>query len=213
MQVNLPGIYSFYFYLAGNSILSRRRKFLGIGLGVLLCFALVYGVWVARNYKVFNKLLFSINFSSAWVANKPHKTTLSQRYVVRYKDESLAFIHRVKNNPSQYFKLCLERAKIFLFKPYYEGVSSRNKIISGILFYVLYPLGILGLGMKVVQRDKLALLIFLYLASTSALHILTVVDGELRHRLPIELFIGIFACFGLDLVIRNIRQQRRLPQR
>lgn len=201
----------FIFFWMAAIFLKQQRKAGRIIFGVLLSFVLIYGVWVVRNYRIFNRVLLSLNFDAAWQVNKPHKRVLAKRYLQRYGNPATAFLYRVKFNPEDYLLRCKERARIFVLEPSYEGVSGRNRVVSRILFYSLFPLGYLGLVIMALKRDKISLLILLFVIIMTLLHILTVVDGELRHRLPIELFMGIFACFGIRWLGTVLKAKEKCP--
>lgn len=188
----------FIFIWLFSVFLNQKRKLVIAMLGVFLPLCLLSGLWAIRNYKVFNRVLFSINYRSFRTGIKLWEYDPSESYLKRYKYLPLALINWVKDNPGIYLKFCKERFVTFLFEAYPQGVSNRNKIVSSLIFYTVFPLGYLGILREVRKKNKLAILILLYILSTTLLHILTIVDGELRHRLPIELFMGIFASFAIS---------------
>jgi len=188
---------------------SESRKALIFIPIIFLCFLLIYGVWVIRNYLVFHEILFSIDYSSAWNANRPGDSNEEFKYIHEYKSQKLAFFNLVKDNPRRYFNLCMARLKTFLFKPCVDGVSTRHKIVSSFIFFTIYPLGYLGLYQALREKNKMALLVLLFIIPTVILHVLTIVDGELRYRLPIELFILIFASSGLRAVLDFVKLKKR----
>lgn len=197
----------------------QRDKMIILVSTIFLSFSLVYGIWVIRNYKVFNRILFSVDSRAAWEANRPSDINEVVEYRKKYKDEGSALINWVKRNPKRYLILCVERLKTLFFKPCVDAVSLRHKIVSTFLFFVIYPLGYIGIFKALKEKKEIALLGLLYIGSKSIFLILTSIDldGELRYRLPVELFITIFAAYGLNflwerhnLLIRLKRQWRTI---
>jgi len=181
----------------------ERRKML-ISASIIFClFLLVYGTWIIGNYKAFPRILFfeisrSVWWETNWLPSDINKVT---EYRNKYKDGYTAFINWVKENPKQYFRLCTRRLKTFLFKPYADGVSFRHKVVSSLIFFTIYPLGYLGIAKAFRERKRIATLTLLFISSTIILHVLTSIEGELRYRLPVELFITMFAAYGLSIAL------------
>lgn len=195
--VFIPFIFIWLTYV----FIDQKKKLLIITLGAFLSFALICSIWIIRNYRIFNRPLFSIDYSMVLAKNMPVEAVRSGGYSkILGSGGVLHFINWVRNNPRQYFEFTKTRFKLFIFKAYPEGVSRRNKIVSSIIFYVVFPLGCLGIIAEVIRKQKLSFLILLYILSTAVLHILTGIDSELRYRYPIEVFMGIFACYGVSLI-------------
>ena len=183
----------------------EKRKMLILLFTIFLSFSAVYGIWIIRNYKVFHRISFSVDTSAAWKANRPSNINEVVKFRNKYKNEGTAFINWVKRNPRQYFNLCIKRLKSLLFEPCVKGVTFRHKAASSFIFFFIYPLGYLGIAKAVRERKKIAFLALLFITSTVIFHSLTIIDGELRYRLPVELFITIFAAYGLCVILDLFR--------
>jgi len=183
-----------------------RRKMLILFVAIFMSFSLVYGTWVARDYKaILSQFILSISKAS-WEAKDMHGLNKVFRHYEKeeYRKEIITFINWIREDPIKIFNRCAQQFKIFLFKPCAEGVSLRHKVVSSFIFFTIFPLGYLGLGLAMKERKKIAFLAFLFIVSMiifHSCHFLTILDGELRYRLPVELFITIFAAYGLNAIL------------
>ena len=181
-----------------------RRKMLISLITIFMSFSLVYGTWVARDYKaILSQFILSISKAS-WETKDLRELRKIPRYQEECKKEIIIFINWIRENPRKIFNRCAQQFKIFLFKPCAEGVSLRHKAVSSFIFFTIFPLGYLGLGCAMKERKKIAFLAFLFIVSMiifHSCHFLTILDGELRYRLPVELFITIFAAYGLNAIL------------
>lgn len=184
-----------------------KKRLLVSCLGVFLSFSLLTGLWLIRNYKVFNQIIFSRDYQLVVAKDVSKPAYQFDRYVEKHEDEGAAFFDWVKDNPGKYYKLCLSRLRIFLFKPYPEQVTLRHRIVSAAIFYLVFPLGYFGLAVSLLKRNKLALLMAFFILSVSVTHILTGQEAELRYRLPIEILLGIFASFAAVNIVNKFRQK------
>jgi 4-amino-4-deoxy-L-arabinose transferase-like glycosyltransferase len=203
--VFIPFVFAWLIIVFSN----QKKELLVTAFSIFLSFSFVCGLWVFRNYKIFNRIFFSKEYKIVLAKSMREGYPSSDKYMKEYKNEELAFINWVKGNTWQYLRLCKKRLITFVLKGHTKGVSLRHKIVSSIIFYVVFPLGYLGIIAKIRERKEIPLLILLYIFSTTTLHILTYLDGELRYRLPIELFMGVFACYGFS-VIANL-SKRLIP--
>jgi 4-amino-4-deoxy-L-arabinose transferase-like glycosyltransferase len=205
----IPFIFAWLFH----SFFDKKKELLITLFYLFLSFSLIYGPWVVRNHKIFKRILFSVDYYVVWepVNSPPEYKEILSNLKAKGEFSGSAFIRWIGKNPGQYFKLCKERLVIFLFSGHTKNFSLRNRIISIPIFYTVFPLGYLGIIVAVIKKNRLATLIFLYILSTAILHILTNVDGEgLRYRLPIELLLGIFACYGIEIIV-SLREKLRIP--
>lgn len=195
-----------FIWLAAVLVKDRRRLFISC-LGVFLSFSLLTGLWLLRNYRVFNQIIFSRDYQLV-VAKEVSKPVYKfERYIEEYPDQGAAFFKWVKDNPGKYFRHCLSRLNIFLFKPYPEDVTLRHRIVSAAIFFLVFPLGYFGLIVSLIRRNKLALLLGLFILSITTAHILTGQEAELRYRLPIEILLGIFASFAVVSIANKFKQR------
>jgi hypothetical protein len=193
----------------------QKRKILLLLFTVLTSFSLVYGIWVVRDYRAISReIIFSVS-KTAWEAKKNSDLNKDKISNGICKDsitaEVIPFINWIKENPKQYFKRCVTQLKIFLFMPYAEGVSLRHKIVSSLIFFTIYPLGYLGIAKAAGEKKDIALLALLFIGSMTIFHTFhfsTLLDGELRYRLPAELFITIFAAYGVSALTDFLHSSR-----
>ncbi len=200
----------FVFIWLAIVLFKDKNKLFKSWLVVFISLSLVIAPWVARNYRLFHKVLFSTDYQLVVAKGVYNFYPEFKTYALGYEDAGEVFLNWVKENPAKYYKACLERLKIFLFKPYPFDVSLRNRIVSSVIFYLIFPLGIFGLILSLKSCNKPALLIFLFILSVSVTHILTDLDGELRYRIPIEMVLAPFAFYGLKTILslkgRHLRQ-------
>ncbi|RJO65697.1 MAG: hypothetical protein C4540_00225 [Candidatus Omnitrophota bacterium] len=186
------------------------KKRMWIGLAVLCASTvLLFIPWLARNYALFGKPVFSSDYSivlakSITLADRGQ----AEKYLVNNRAPVSHFIRWVFKRPSRYLAATRGRFTTFFFDAYPQGVSGRHQFIAHIIFYLIFPLGYIGLLVEVWRRQKLPLLIFLFIASTVFVHILTDIDGELRYRLPTEIFLGIFAWYGIMFLSYILRKEK-----
>ncbi|MEW6075162.1 MAG: glycosyltransferase family 39 protein [Candidatus Omnitrophota bacterium] len=186
-----------------------KKKMLA-GLAVLCAtIAFLFMPWLIRNYALFSKPVFSSDYSIV-LAKSISLSDPDQagRYLVNNRAPVSHFIRWALERPSRYLSATKKRFSTFFFDAYPQGVSGRHQFIANIIFYLIFPLGYIGLLVEVWRRQKLPLLIFLFIASTVFVHILTDIDGELRYRLPTEIFLGIFAWYGIMFLSYILRKEK-----
>lgn len=195
--------------------LHRKRRLLTITFGLFLSFSLIYSLsliinpWIFHRFSVYGVIKDGLHGLDGEL---PVRSPEIRKYREQYDDrdnQELFYTLWLKDNPGQYFNFCKQRLKTFLFKACPEGVSLRHKAVSSFIFYLIFPLGYLGIIAEVIKRQRLPLLILFYILATTALHVLAGLDGELRYRLPIELFMCMFApggaCIGIKLWKRLVK--------
>ncbi|MFH1478810.1 MAG: glycosyltransferase family 39 protein [Candidatus Omnitrophota bacterium] len=193
----------FIFFWLVKMFYQEKCRIIVLTATIFLSFSLVYGVWVIRDHRV---LFAEVSRAACWHTNwSLFDTNNFGTYNIKYKDQGDAFINWVKENPRQCIDISLKRLKILLFQPCVNVVSFRHKVVSRFIFFTIYPLGYLGIAKAIRKKNKIAILILLFISSTIILHALISIEGELRYRLPVELFISIFAAYGLNAVFGTLQ--------
>jgi len=189
-------------WLAGASFNRKRPVFTGTA-AFLLAFILIYGPWVAYSQEDVIIPLAASFSESAWKAETVSEETSMVVRPENLGDEVSGFFDMVRGDTGSFLGRILKQFRYFALTPSAKGVSKRHEVISGLIFFIFYPLGIFGLAASCKKRDRIGYLALLFVTSSvifHSFHYLTLFDGELRYRLPVEFILMIFAAFGIGVL-------------
>ncbi|MBN1871953.1 MAG: glycosyltransferase family 39 protein [Candidatus Omnitrophica bacterium] len=209
--VFIPFIFIWMFFV----MMGNKKRMLKYIFVIFIVSALLYTPWLVYSYEsVVTPTLMSIS-KSGWEADDYNETERIEFSPEVYREEVDSFVIWLFKNPKYFVKRIIEQFRIYFLTPYAKGVSLRHKITSTLIFLVLYPLGYLGLIVSIIQRQKIGYLVLLFVLSMvlfHSLHFLTVADGELRYRLPLELFITIYAANGMVSIYNIFRKEKETEE-
>jgi len=101
----------------------------------------------------------------------------------------------IRENPGRYLSVCLARLRTE-FGPYTGEMSPRNRLISTVVWLLIFPAGLYGLWQSRGNMSAQFALFVLIAEFTFATFITE--EPYLRYRLPVDLLLTAFAGFSYD---------------
>ena len=223
---------------------ARARRLRTAAVWLVIC-ALVISPWVIRNYRLFGRVLFTTDFAHIlWLGNNPwsngtysdaggmriffradpafRKSIEGAPELVQYDRFFAAARRFIAEDPAAYARLTLSRLHAFVWFSPNAGVTyaASEQRLYKTFFVLLLALGAAGFvltwkdGTPARRRD--ALLLVAAVAGIAVVHALTAIN--LKHRVPLELVLSIFAADPVSRILgwaaaRRPRSQGALRRR
>jgi len=197
----------------------RGRGVRTAAVWLVVC-ALLISPWLIRNYRLFDRVLFTTDFAHiVWLGNNPwsngtysdaggtrvffradpsfRRTIEGAPELVQY-ERFLAEARRfIVEEPASYARLTLSRLHAFVWFSPNAGVTytASEQHLYTIFFALLLAFGVTGLMLTwkdgTGERRRDVLLLVASVAGIAIVHALTAIN--LKHRVPLELVLSIFA--------------------
>jgi hypothetical protein len=127
---------------------------------------------------------------STWTASDEERERYAQYLERSGQNELRATLLWISENPGTYLQVCLARLRTE-FGPYTGEMSPRNRLISTIVWLLVFPAGFYGLWLS--RRDPTAQFAALVVLAVFTFATFVTEEPYLRYRMPVDLLLTAFA--------------------
>jgi hypothetical protein len=127
---------------------------------------------------------------STWTASNEERERYAQYLSRAEQNELRAALLWIQENPGRYLQTCLARLRTE-FGPYTGQMSPRNRLISTVVWLLVFPAGFYGLWL--CRRDPTAQFAALVILAVFTFATFVTEEPYLRYRLPVDLLLTAFA--------------------
>jgi len=187
-------------------------------IAMMAVFLSLMSPWVIGNYIVLKRFvpLSTMGGRVLWEGNNPQNLSGGPCHYFPLQSDGLdeveidrmyrdSAIKTIKNNPKAFLKRCgrkfLRFWNVRLNTDNKLYATKRNNIVSMVSFLPVLVLFTMGLFVSFVNRDR-PLIIYLFILYTLLINLVFV--SSLRYRLPIEMYLIMFASYALYFLFSEV---------